>query len=265
MIIEVGEAMYQEERLRGILSILMKEKRISIEEICETFQVSRDTARRDLVKLDELGEITRTRGGAILPSSPLAFHSYEERKNIRTVYKDQIGKAGARLIRNGEQVLLDSSTTVQAVIDNWQSTSNRVVTNSVDIAASLTGKHGIELHILGGKIHDEQRFIYGATAIEALQQLHFQKVLLGACGVTLQGLSNPYEEETTLLRLMIQRAEQVIVLADHTKFNHQLFHSVCTLEDIDILITDEQPDDILKGKLEQLDVQIIVTEGDGDL
>jgi DeoR/GlpR family transcriptional regulator of sugar metabolism len=257
--------MYQEERLIEILSILSREKRISIEDICETFQVSRDTARRDLVKLDDLGKIVRTRGGAILHSHPTFINSYEERKNTQSVYKNRIGKVAARLIRNGEQVLLDSSTTVQAVIDYWQSTSNRVVTNSVDIAASLTGKHDIELHVLGGLIHPNQRFIYGAKAQEALQQLHFQKVLLGACGVTLYGLSNPYEEETTLLRTMIQRSEQVIVLADHTKFNQQLFHTVCSLEEIDVLITNQEPDELILDRLEQVDIQIIVVEGDDNL
>ena len=61
---------------------------------------------------------------------------------------------------------------------------------------------------------------------------------------------------------MIKRADQVIVLADHRKFNQQLFHTVCTLEDIDVLITDKEPDVKLKEKLEQLDIRMIVTEGE---
>lgn len=257
--------MYQEERLIGIMSILSKEKRISIETICEVFQVSRDTARRDLVKLDEQKQIIRTRGGAILPSSQPFIQTYEDRKKAQSLSKRKIGKAAANLIRDGEQVLLDSSTTVQCVIDYWQSSSNRIVTNSIDIAGYLAGKHDAELHLLGGMVHPKQRFIYGAKAQEALQQLHFQKVLLGACGVTIHGLSNPYEEETTLLRTMVNRAEQVIVLADHTKFNQQLFHTVCSLDCIDILITDQEPDQVLKEKIELLDIQIIVTKGDEEL
>lgn len=243
------------------MSILAAKKRISIEEICETFNVSRDTARRDLVKLDEQGQIVRTRGGALQPTQHL-LNTYEDRKNTQAMSKHKIGLAAVNLIRDEEQILLDSSTTVQSMVEYWKSVHNRVVTNSVDIASLMVGKHHCEVHLLGGIIHPTQRFIYGAKTLESLNQLHFQKLFLGACGVTKDGLSNPYEEESTLIKNMINRAEQVIVLADSTKFHQQLFHHVCSLESIDMIITDQEPDQSFQELLVQLDIQIIVTIGD---
>jgi DeoR/GlpR family transcriptional regulator of sugar metabolism len=254
--------LFQEERLIEIISILSAKKRISIEEICETFQVSRDTARRDLVKLDEQGQIVRTRGGALQPTQHLLHSSYEERKNAQAMSKHKIGLAAVNLIRDEEQILLDSSTTVQSMVEYWKNFNNRVATNSVDIASLMAGKHHCEVHLLGGIIHPTQRFIYGSKTLESLNQLHFQKVFLGACGVTKNGLSNPYEEESTLIKTMINRSEQVIVLADSTKFHQQLFHHVCSLESIDMIITDQEPDQLFQELLVQLDIQIIVTKGD---
>lgn len=254
--------MFQEERLLKIINILHEKKRISIEEICEIFQVSRDTARRDLVKLDEQGHITRTRGGALLPKDKQLVLSYEERKQAQTKIKNEIGKAAAQLIRDGEQVLLDSSTTVQSMIQYWNTTHNKIVTNSIDIASLITGQHNAELHILGGAFHHSQRFIYGERAIEQLANLHLHKLFLGACGVSIKGLSNPFVEEATLIKRMISQSEQVIVLADHTKFHQQLFHHVCSLEGIDIIITDQEPDSFYKELIHQLDIQLIITRGD---
>ncbi|WP_246943110.1 DeoR/GlpR family DNA-binding transcription regulator [Bacillus pinisoli] len=254
--------MFQEERLLEIKKILQEKKRISIEDICETFTVSRDTARRDLVKLDEQGHIIRTRGGALLPTNQLPVQTYEDRLLAQKTLKDKIGKAATQLIRDGEQVLLDSSTTVQSMIHYWQSTYNKIVTNSVDIASIVTNTYQAEVHILGGVIHPKQRFIYGAKALEQLSQLHFHKLFLGACGVSQIGLSNPYEEEATLLRTMIKQSEQIIVLADHKKFHQQLFHHVCPLESIDIIITDQVPDSVYQELLHDLDIQLIITKGD---
>ena len=95
--------MYQEERLAAILQYLQDHQRISVQDVVEQFGVSRDTARRDIVKLEEQGEILRTRGGAILPTLSKKSYSYQERMQLDLTGKRRIAEAdqGRRLLDAG--------------------------------------------------------------------------------------------------------------------------------------------------------------------
>ncbi|MBE1441357.1 DeoR/GlpR family DNA-binding transcription regulator [Paenibacillus sp. OAS669] len=256
--------MYQEERLIGILNHLEHHQRINIETICELFDVSRDTARRDIIRLEEQGRILRTRGGAILPtlSSHVANYSERLRDEATTESKKAIGRMAATLIHNGDYLLLDASTTVQYAAESLHTQGHVVVTNSIDIADILNRKEHIDVHLLGGKLHPEHRLIYGARAMEMLSDYHVHKLLLGTCAITHDGLSNPYEEEGFLVREMMRRADQVILLADHTKFGKRQFNRISGLEPIDIIITDEEPSEEMKEALHRHEIDIIVAKGE---
>jgi DeoR/GlpR family transcriptional regulator of sugar metabolism len=253
--------MYQEERLIKILQHLKTHHRISIEDICDQLAVSRDTARRDLVKLDEQGVILRTRGGAILPGLSKEISSYEQRLKHVPEAKKQIAKQAVSLIDDDDYLILDASTTVEFVADYLTTKQNTIVTNSIQIASTLTKKEVASIHLLGGKLHHSQQYIYGTTAIDMLRSYHVDKLFLGACGITETGLSNPYEEEGLLMKEMIRRANQIIVLADQSKFGKQMFYNVCPLEDIDVIVTDCIPDKSFQNTLAQYDIKLLTTKG----
>ncbi|ULL14384.1 DeoR/GlpR transcriptional regulator [Paenibacillus sp. H1-7] len=256
--------MYQEERLIGILQHLEQHQRISIENICELFDVSRDTARRDIIKLEEQGSILRTRGGAILPTLTNKVANYSDRLSdeATTQSKKAIGRLAATLIHDGDYLLLDASTTVQSAAESISTQGHVVVTNSIDIAGILNRKEGIDVHLLGGKLHPEHRLIYGARALEMLKDYHVHKLLLGTCAITTDGLTNPYEEEGFLVREMMRRADQVILLADRTKFGKRQFNRISGLEQIDIIITDQEPNEEMKEALHRHEIDILIAKGD---
>jgi DeoR family transcriptional regulator, carbon catabolite repression regulator len=250
--------MYQEERLQAILTYLHEHKRIRVEEICERFGVSRDTARRDLVKLEEQQRIVRTHGGAILPFLTKDITFYDERAKTGTQQKQLIGQAAVELIQDGDYLFMNASTTVEFAARSLKTKENVIVTNSIDIADVLSYRTDVMVHLLGGRLHPRQRFVYGSKAIEMLADYQVDKLLLGTCGITPEGLTNPYEEEGHMLRAMIQHADQVIVLADHTKFGKRMFFKVAPLHDIDVLVTDREPEQELAQILNQSGVDIVV-------
>ena len=252
--------MYQEERMMAILHHLKKNRRISVQEICEMFQVSRDTARRDLVKLSEQNAIIRTRGGAILPVLKKEVDSYKKRVGMKSKVKEKIGRKAAEKIQPHDYVLMDTSTTVQYAAQALDIQNVVVVTNSIDIVDILSYKEGVKLHVLGGTFHPHSRYIYGVSAIRNLQEFRVNKCLMGGGGITEDGIFVKDEEDGQVVKEMIACAEQVIVLADHTKFGKQFFYNVCRLEDIDILITDHLPND-WKEFLTKADVEWVVAEG----
>ncbi|WP_151734114.1 DeoR/GlpR family DNA-binding transcription regulator [Paenibacillus tengchongensis] len=258
--------MFQEERIQAISEYLTRHQRIDIKEICRRFEVSRDTARRDLLRMEELGLILRTHGGAVLPPKGGAeVFEYKERLERESDEKREIGICAAALVKNGDRVLMDASTTVQFAAEHITAEQIVVVTNSIDIADVLSRKPSARTYLLGGELNVKHRFLFGQSTIDKLADYQVDKLFLGACGITAEGLTFPYEEDGVVKREMIKRAEQVIVLADHTKFDNRMFYRIAGLEAIDLLITDRKPEEKMLRLLEEHQVElIIVPEDDQD-
>lgn len=257
--------MYQEERLVLILDFLKKHNRISVEQICSLFDVSRDTARRDLVRLEEEKSIVRTRGGAILPSVRDEIKNYTNRLTIVTEEKRIIGNKAASLIYPGDRVILDASTTVQACAEQIENMDCTIITNSINQAEILSSKPEINIQLLGGTLQKEHRFLYGSTVVEKLLEYHVDKVFIGVVGISADGLTIALEEDGLVKRKMIQQAKQVIVLADHTKLGLTDFFRFADLQDIDLLITDQTPSKEFRELLRKNNVELLTAnleEGD---
>ncbi|MCG6197450.1 DeoR/GlpR transcriptional regulator, partial [Anoxybacillus sp. LAT_38] len=118
-------------------------------------------------------------------------------------------------MKDGDYLLMDASTTVQFAAECMKTTGHVVITNSFETAALLAGRPGIQVKQLGGDVHAEGRYVYGSRAVEMLADYHVDKLLVGACGITASGLVSTSEEHGFLIKEMMKRADQVIVLADH--------------------------------------------------
>jgi DeoR/GlpR family transcriptional regulator of sugar metabolism len=249
--------MQQEERLAAVLRHLQRHQRITVEQMCDWFGISRDSARRDLVKLEERGEIIRVRGGAVLPTLTKHVQSYQERLN-NPAGKREIGRAAASLIRSGDYLLLDTATTVQFAAECMSAEQCVIVTNSIDVADIFSRKRSAEIHLLGGQLNVWHRGLFGPKTIADLHEMRVDKLLLGACGITSEGLTAQTVDEAYVKKAMLACADQVIVLADSSKFGKRLFHKVCSLDKIDIVVTDAEPAETVRGALEQAGVELLV-------
>ncbi|WP_432403450.1 DeoR/GlpR family DNA-binding transcription regulator [Wukongibacter sp. M2B1] len=252
--------MYQEERIQMILEYLDKHKRISVEQICSLCNVSRDTARRDLVKLEERGAILRTRGGALLPTLTKEIESYKDRLQNYSQEKRAIGKLAASLIRNGDKIIMDTSTTVQACSEFLQVDDCTIITNSINQADILSNKPELRIHLLGGQLNQEQRFLYGQSVISMLSNYYVDKAFIGTCGLTEQGVMVAFEEDGFIMKRMIEQAEQVILLIDSSKFGKKGFFKVADLSQIDIIITDKLPDESLMTAINNYEINIMLAK-----
>jgi len=252
--------LYQEERLQLILNHLNEHKRINIEEICDLCNTSRDTARRDLVKLEERGSILRTRGGALLPTIIKEIKSYKDRISNDSKEKKAIAKLAASLIKNGDRIIMDTSTTVQACSEFLQVDNCTVITNSINQADILSNKPEVNIHLLGGKLNQEQRFLYGPSVISMLSNYYVDKVFIGICGLTEEGIMVAFEEEGFIMKKMIEQADQVIVLVDSSKFGKKGFFKVADLSQIDIIVTDKLPDKSLIDVFNHYEINIMLAK-----
>lgn len=251
----------QSRRLDEICAYLGQHYRIGIEDICRLFGVTRDTARRDVVRLDADGRALRVRGGAVLPPSARQVRHYAGRGGASSA-KQAIGAAAAALVRDGDRVLFDTSTTVMEVARAVTAAPLHAVTNSIDIAEALGGREGVELHLTGGRFNPWQRSLEGPQARLGLAHFDFDKVILGACALDPDGLTCPSDEESSLKQAMLRQARQVIVVAEAAKFGAAFLHRLCTFEAIDVLVTDRPLPAVVAERLATLGVEAVVA-GDG--
>lgn len=252
--------MYQEERLEKIIIYLTEHKRISADDICRLYGVSRDTARRDLVRLEEQNKIVRTHGGAILTTLQKEIKSYRDRLRSGLAEKRAIGKLAASLVRSGDKIILDSSTTVQALAECISVEDCTIITNSINQAEQLAAKPGLAIQLLGGFLNKEHLFLYGPQVIAALGQYLVDKVFLGTVGISEKGLTTGYEEDGHVIRKMMAQAEQVIVLADHTKFGCNGYFKYADLAEIDIIITDQMPANVYLDLFEKNNITLMAAK-----
>ncbi|PEJ59032.1 MULTISPECIES: DeoR/GlpR family DNA-binding transcription regulator [unclassified Bacillus (in: firmicutes)] len=255
--------MYQEQRLTLILKYLDSNKEILLEEICEMLSVSKDTARRDLVKLEERGEIMRIKGGATLPTSNRELIDYKERD--LTEGKEKIAKRASSLIRENSDLLMDTSSTCALMSKFMFDKQVNVITNSIDIVDLLGEFDEINTFMLPGKFNRKNRNLVGPRTLETLNDYRVDQLFLGACGINAEGLTSPDEEEAFLKKKMISCARQVVLLADHSKFEKIFLHKVCNIKDIDVIITDKDPDEEFKRNIIENNIHLIVVEEEMEL
>lgn len=185
---------------------------------------------------------------------------YSGRLGMVSEEKSMIGKAAASLIREGDRIILDASTTVQSCAEHLPDVNCTIITNSINLADVLSSRKGADIHLLGGKLQKEHRFLYGASVIEKLSCYHVDKALIGVVGVSEHGLTIAHEEDGMVKRKMISQAKQVIALADHSKIGRTDFYRYAELSDIDLLITDRLPSKPFQKLLDEHDVELLVAE-----
>ncbi|MGO4495717.1 DeoR/GlpR family DNA-binding transcription regulator [Paenibacillus sp. 2RAB27] len=251
--------MYQEERLLKILDYINEHHAMSVMDICSLLDVSRDTARRDIVKLVQEGVVIRTHGGVALPQLKKEIASYQERLIDETDSKSKIGKIAAKLVQDRETVILDVSTTVQSVAEQISAKNITVVTHSIDIVGILSGREDLQVYVLGGYLHTKNRLLYGPSVIDKLRELRADKAFIGATSIRTDGLYFPYEDDVSVKKEMARRSDQVIVVADFTKFTSKSVYRL-DFDFVDILITDQEVPNEIREVLHNKNIAIIQCE-----
>src|SRR5690606_26688241 len=176
--------------------------------------------------------------------------------------KQQIAKAALSLLAGQESVLIGSGTTVFEVARQlYPSRPLTVITPAAKVTLELSNRSNIELIQLGGAVRPKSAAVVGPVAEMALQMMSCNLLFMGVDGIDLGfGLSTTNFNEASLSAKMVEAAEQVIVLADSSKFNRRGLAKICNLDQIDYIVTDAGvPDKILK-KLQEFGVRVVVAE-----
>jgi len=242
------------DRQHQILQLLERQQRISVTELCTTFDISEATARRDLENLASQGKLQRVHGGAIVLAQAPPEQPILQRQNEQADEKIRIGQAAAALVQAGETVFLGSGTTVLEVARALRTRRDlTVLTNSLPVVNALAGAEGITVICLGGMLRESEFSFIGHITEQALAEVRADKVFMGTRAISLEyGLTHEYLPETMTDRAILKAGKEIIVLADHTKFGRAATVRLAPLESIHSIVTDRQtPQDMLEAVRER--------------
>lgn len=224
---------------RGRLLELIRSRGFaSLPELAGQLAVSESTVRRDLEQLEESGEARRTHGGVLYTGpSPKLLH-FDQRQAAQWEQKRQIALAASRLIEDGDTVLLDGGSTTYEVARTLVGRPLQIVTNSLPVANLFTSDAHVDLVLIGGYIHTRTGVSLGPYAVQMLAGLNVRRAILSVAGVAEDGFYNSNLLVVETERAMMQSADEVIVVADSTKFGKKSLTQLCPLDRVNKLVVD---------------------------
>lgn len=257
--------MFEEERKQKILEYISNNARTSVQELCTLLGVSKATIRRDLTELENSKLLKRTHGGAIALHSVNFESTYGEREVQFQEEKMLIAKKAAEFIEDGDSLLIDSGTTTYYLVSELSRFKDlTVVTNSVLLMQELSFIPNIEIVSVGGNLRRNTMAFTGPLAESILDRIRVDKAFLATNGLdVLEGLTTPNIVEASIKAKMISIANQVYVLADHSKIGRVSFAKFGRIKDIDACITSSIISDELKSDFRKANVKLSLVDMDG--
>lgn len=235
--------MLTSERQNNILEIIQTKKYCTVDFLANHFFVAPITIRRDLACLEAAGLIKRCHGGASIPEHQNREVPYDLRARTNSSVKAELGKRAASLLKDGNTVFMDASSTVRHIVDYIYPEQNlTIITNSIKVMEKLTEKH-IRCYLTGGMLLDNSFALIGRIAEMAVEDLYADIFFFSSQGVTEDGIITDFSEAETRLRtLMLSHSKRRVFLFDDSKLGKQLMFKVCDSTEINDFITNSDFD-----------------------
>ena len=230
--------MIKSERQDKILELIRSRKYCTVDFLARTLYVAPITIRRDLASLESAGFVTRCYGGASIPEHQNREVPFDLRDRTNSAVKAALGKRAASLLRNGDTVFMDASSTVLHIIDHIFPEQNlTVITNSMKVLEKLREKH-IRCYLTGGMLLENSFALIGNIAEKTVSELYADVFFFSTQGITSDGIITDFSEAETRLRLrMMEHAKRRVYVFDSSKLEKSFLFKVCTAADVDEIIT----------------------------
>jgi DeoR family ulaG and ulaABCDEF operon transcriptional repressor len=262
--------MHSAQRDAEIVRLLQAQGFIAFQQLCQRLDASSATLRRDLARLDSQGVIERVRGGARLKSGGaakvvdrlaldrLVGAPFEHNRTRNATAKAAIGKTAAKLCHRGEAIIIDGGTTTFQMCPHLEGLDLQVLTNSLHIVGELLPQPGARVSVPGGAIFREQNIILSPFDDDGMNRYHAGKLFMGAAAIGARGLMQADVVLIQAEQKLMDKADQLVVLADSSKFLASATFLLCGLEAVDIIVTDPgvRPADI--ELLQAHDIEVII-------
>ena len=248
-------------RLEQIMDYLKGHNLVTVDQLVTITNASPATIRRDLIKLDQEGVISRSHGGVTLnrfiPSQPTTLEKMQ--RNLSE--KHAIACAAASLVKAGDSIVLDAGTTMIELARQLTHLPLRVITSDLHIALFLSEFKQIEVTIIGGRIDESSQSCIGDHGRKLLQGIWPDLAFVSCNGWDLEkGITSPTEEKAALKRALIDNAQRRVLLADSSKYGAWSLFNVARLDSLTDIVTDSQLAEEIRQKLAVLPALLTIAE-----
>lgn len=243
---------------------------VTVETLAAKFGVTLQTVRRDVQRLAEAGLVARFHGGVRVPSSTTENIAYRQRQTLHAEGKARIARAVARTIvkrfPDGCSLILNIGTTTEAIARELSRMKNlhlRVITNNLNVAATLSDNPDCEVIVAGGVVRARDRGIVGEATVEFIRQFKVDVGLIGISGIETDGTLRDFDyREVKVARTIISQSREVWLAADVSKFNRPAMVELGHLSQIDTLFVDAPPPPPFPELLQEAGVECDVAGDD---
>lgn len=253
--------MHERERWQMILEAVRTRPVVTVRDLVAAMQVSPATLRRDLAKLDDMGQIRRVHGGveAVNRMAPpiLTTRAFDVSQTLHVERKRAIARAAAALCQDGESIIINAGTTTFQMVDFLKERRLQILTNSFPIAAALIASSANRIVLPGGELYREQGIILSPFDQDAIQHYSASRMFMSCYAVSALGI---VEGDPLIARAeakLLSRTEQLVVLADSSKFEQRGSMAVCQLSRVHTLITDDAAPSSALDAVRQAGVRVI--------
>jgi DeoR family transcriptional regulator, ulaG and ulaABCDEF operon transcriptional repressor len=235
--------MHERERWQKILTLVRERGVLRVRDVSKHVSASPATLRRDLVKLEEMGQIKRVHGGVqaveAAAQTHLATRSFGVSQTLNADRKRAVAEVAASLCRDGDSIIINAGSTTWFMAEFLRDHRMQILTNSVPISHELIMTSQNRIVLPGGEVYREQGIILSPFDEDAIQHFTASKMFMSCFAITPMGI---VEGDPLIARAeakLLTRAEQLVVIADSSKFNQRGSMAVCPLSRVRTLITDD--------------------------
>lgn len=248
-----------QDRRNQMIDMITRQRTVTNEQLMETFDISIETVRRDLKYLEQHGHLRRVYGGAVLNTPMGGEPEYANRASEHADAKQTIAAAAAKLISPKDCVFLGVGTTVQAMTQYMKDLGDfTAFTNALRTAIALSEIPGCNVVLPGGQLRTKELTLSEFPSAECIANFNIDKAFIGTGGITEDGITDYHIGEARLHRQLIENAKQAIALIDSSKFGVRAMTNLCSLREIDIVITDKHAPKEMVKLLKKQGVQVII-------
>jgi DeoR family fructose operon transcriptional repressor len=253
-----------QQRRERLLEVVRQRGFATLPDLAGELDVSESTVRRDLDHLEQSGAAKRTHGGVFYTGPSPKVPHFDQRQTDEWGKKRQIAEAAAQLIESGDTLLLDGGSTTYELARLLVDRPLQIVTNSLPVANLFSTSTNIDLIVLGGYVHHRTGVAIGPYANHMLSEINVRRAFMSTASINDRGFFNSNLLLVETERAMIKAADEVIVVADSTKFGHQSLSLVGSLSDIDKLVVDNEISEDWRSRMLAAGVELIVAGPKGD-
>lgn len=251
--------MFSLDRMQRIITLVNKKEFITIKELADEIGISQATIRRDIARLDEEGHVKKVQGGVVsVNRNGFQEPALRTRKISNTEEKERIAEAAMKYIGDGEHVIFDSGTTLLTLAKKIKGVKDlTVITYDMLIAFELAQHPSIELLMAGGIMRKNFYSFYGYFTENMFSEMHVNKAFISCDALDIyQGIMSYNIDDITVKRCIIESADEVILLCDHSKLNIKTFINICPLSSVNRMIIGKEADPAIIAKLRENNIEI---------